>query len=169
LRKSEEKIQMGILDSVVSRSFTNEKAGRVVVFPGDRGNRGYVVRSESDELRIRSFLKLFYVARSSVAVLGLWLASEWSKDINYALGRPDEHLLRTGGVVLGSYLLIMVAPYLLLRKIYEKGIVSFVSAQDEVLGSARSAIGQRWAVIIGVSTLVIAIVALFVFHIIRSK
>ena len=52
---------------------------------------------------------------SAVVLLGIWLAAEWSKDINNALGRPDEHLLRTIGIVLGAYLLIMVVPYLLLR------------------------------------------------------
>ena len=39
---------MGLLDSIVSRSFRDEKAGRVVVFAGDRRNRGYVVRSDAE-------------------------------------------------------------------------------------------------------------------------
>ncbi len=158
---------MGLLDYVVNRSFANVKASRVVVFPGDRASRGYVVRSEADELRIRSFIKLFYVARSSIVLLALWLAAEWSKDINNALGRPDEHLLRTSGVVLGTYLFIMGTPYLLLRWTYEKAIASFVSAQDEVVILGKGVAGRRWAVVIAMITLGIAIVVLFAFHVIR--
>jgi hypothetical protein len=160
---------MGLLDSLVDRSFANEEAGRVVVFPGDRRTRGYIVRSNADELRIRSFLKLFYVARSSVFLLGLWLAAGWSKDINNALGRPDEHLLRTSGVIFGTYLLILGTPYLLLRRTYEKAIVNFVSTQDEVVILEKGAVGRRWSVIIAVITLGIAIAVLFAFHVMQRK
>lgn len=160
---------MGLLDSVVNRSFADEKAGRVVMFPGDRRTRGYVVRSEADELKIKSFLKLFYVARSAVVLLGLWLAAEWSKDISNALGRPDEHLLRTIGIVIGIYLLIMVIPYLLLRRTYEKAKMNFVSAQDEVVVFENVVGGQRWSVVIAVITLGIAIVMLFALHVIQRK
>ena len=61
---------MSLLDSIVGRSFRDEKAGRVVVFTGDRRNRGYVVKSESEELKIRSFLKMFYFAHFSILTLG---------------------------------------------------------------------------------------------------
>jgi hypothetical protein len=42
---------MALLDSIVGACFRDEKAGRVVVFSGDRRTRGYVVRSESEELK----------------------------------------------------------------------------------------------------------------------
>lgn len=48
---------MGLLDSIVAKSFRDEKAGRVVVFTGDRRNRGYVVKSESEELEDQIFSK----------------------------------------------------------------------------------------------------------------
>jgi hypothetical protein len=54
---TEENMHMGFLDSVVGQYFRDEKAGRVVAFPVDRRIRGYVVRSESEELKIRAFLK----------------------------------------------------------------------------------------------------------------
>ncbi len=71
-----------------------KKAGRVVVFPGDRRNRGYVVKSESKESRIRSFLKMFFYAHISILLLGNFLAMEWSRELNHALGRPTAHLYR---------------------------------------------------------------------------
>ena len=160
---------MGLLDSLVSRSFTKEKAGLVVVFPEDRRSRGYIVQSQSDERKIRSFLKLFYVARSSVVLFGIWLASESSRDLNNALGRPEEHVLRSAGVVLGAYLLLAAAPYMLLRRVYGKAIAYFVSAQDEVVVASGRANGRRGMVLIGVGTLVIAMVTLFAFHLIRGK
>jgi hypothetical protein len=40
---------MGLLDSIVSNAFRDEKAGRVVVFSGDRRSRGYIVRSAAEE------------------------------------------------------------------------------------------------------------------------
>lgn len=64
---------MGFFDSLVSRSFRNEKAGRVVVFSGDRSHRGYLVRSAADELKIKSFLKMFLFAQLSIQSLGMFL------------------------------------------------------------------------------------------------
>jgi hypothetical protein len=76
---------MAFLDSIVGACFRDEEAGRVVVFSGDRPTRGYVVRSESEELKIRSFLKMFYFAHFSILLLGYSLASEWSRGIYHAL------------------------------------------------------------------------------------
>lgn len=67
---------MALLDSIVGASFRDEKAGRVVVFSGDRRTHGYVVRSASEELKIKSFLKMFYFAHFSILLLGYLLASE---------------------------------------------------------------------------------------------
>jgi len=81
---------MALLDSIVGACFRDEKAGRVVIFSGDRRARGYIVRSESEELKIRSFLKMFYFAHFSILFPGYFLASEWSRDIYHALGRPAD-------------------------------------------------------------------------------
>jgi cytoskeletal protein RodZ len=41
----------------------------VVVFSGDRNQRGYLVRSLADEKKIRSVLKMFYFAVVGLAIL----------------------------------------------------------------------------------------------------
>jgi hypothetical protein len=130
---------MALLDSIVSANFRSEKVGRVVVFPGDRRNRGYVLRSESEELKIRSFLKMFYYAHFSILFLGYFLAFEWSRQIYRALGRPEEHMFRAMCISLGVYVLVAGAPYFLLWRSYKKAFVSFVLPEDEVLVSGRRA------------------------------
>jgi hypothetical protein len=127
--------------------FRNEKAGRVVVFPWNRHNRGYLVRSEAEELKIRSFLKMFNFAYFSILSLGYLLASEWSRELSYALGRPARHLLRTGGIFLGIYFLVVGVPYFFLWRSYKKAYLSFVSAQDEVLVSGKRAGRHPWIAI----------------------
>ena len=125
---------MGLLDSMVGRWFRTEKAGRVVVFPGARA---YVVRCEADELKIRSFLKMFTAAHVSILILGYFLASEWSRELVYALGRPAGHIFRTMGIFIGIYSVVVLIPYILLWRSYKKALFSFVSAQDEVPASGR--------------------------------
>jgi hypothetical protein len=132
---------MALLDFMVGANFRNEKAGRVVVFPGDRRHRGYVVKSEAEEQKIRSFLRMFYFAHLSILSLGYFLAFEWSRELSYALGRPFAFLFRIG-VSLGFYSFVVGAPYFLLWRSYKKAFLSFTSGQDEVLVSGRSA-GQR--------------------------
>ena len=78
---------MALLDSIVSANFRSENAGRVVLFPGDRRHRGYLVKSSAEEQKIRSFLKMFYCAHFSILFLGYFLATEWSRDIYHVLGR----------------------------------------------------------------------------------
>jgi len=134
---------MALLDSIVGARFRDEKAGRVVVFSGDRRTRGYVVRSESEELKIKSFLKMFYFAHFSILLLGYFLASEWSRGIYHALGRPEEHLFRAMCISLAVYSLVVGLPYFLLWRSYKKVFVSFVLPEDEVLVSGRRAGRQR--------------------------
>jgi hypothetical protein len=55
-----ENMHMGLLDSIVGQCFRDEKAGRVVVFTGDRRNRGYLVKSTDQELKIKAFLKVSF-------------------------------------------------------------------------------------------------------------
>src|ERR1700731_1042652 len=109
---------MGLVDSIVGKAFRDEKAGRVVVFTGDRRNRGYVVKSESEELKIRSFLKMFYFAHLSILLLGMQVANAWSTFIVHirAFDRPD--LLRSGGIYLGIFSLVVGLPYFLLWRSY---------------------------------------------------
>jgi hypothetical protein len=160
---------MALLDSIVGKSFRDEKAGRVVVFTGDRRNRGYVVKSESEELKIRSFLKMFYFAHFSILLLGMLVANAWSTFIIHihAFGRPDAHVLRTVGIFLTIYTLLVGVPYFLLWRSYKKARLNFVSAQDEVLVSGMSAGRHAWIVLAGLTALALATLAFF--YLLRTK
>jgi hypothetical protein len=150
---------MGFLDSVVGPCFRDQEAGRVVVFTGDRRNRGYLVKSVDEELKIRSFLKIFFSAQVSILLLGYFLGAEWSRELAYALGRPAAHLLRNSCIFLGIYALVVGLPYFLLWRPYQKARLSFVSAQDEVLVLRRRP-GQR-QILVGVALTAFGILILF--------
>jgi hypothetical protein len=158
---------MGLLDSIVGQCFRDEKAGRVVVFMGDRGNRGYLVTSTDQELKIRAFLKMFFCAHVSIFLLGYFLAYESSMELVYALGRPAAHLFRTISIFLGIYFLVGL-PYLLFWRSYKKALLSFVSAQDEVLFSSKHPRQQRVLLATGLITFAIVIL-LGVVLLIRTK
>ena len=131
---------MGLIDSLVSNAFRDEKAGRVVVFSGDRRNRGYLIRSISDEQKIRSFLKMFYFAHLSIFWLGMLLAYALSTFVIHldSLGNPARHLLRTELIYLGVYSVVVALPYLFLWKSYKRSFLAFVSPEDEVLASRKT-------------------------------
>jgi hypothetical protein len=159
---------MGVLDSIVDRYFRDEKAGRVVVFAGDRRHRGYVVKSPAEELKIRSFLKMFFCAHASILFLGSLLASGWSTDLSHLLDRQAVHALRTGGIFLGIYFLVVGVPYWLLWRSYKKAFLSFVSVEDEVLVSGKRP--RQEQVLLGVALIAFAIVILLgVLLLIRTK
>jgi hypothetical protein len=141
---------MGFLDFVVGRAFRNEKAGRVVVFSGAPSKRGYLVKSEADELRIRSFLKMFYFAHFSILVLGIMVANSWSMFLVQlrAFGRPGAHLLTQVGISFGAYMLVVLLPYFLLWRSYRKALLNFVSAQDEIPVSTNPVGQLRWTVLL---------------------
>lgn len=159
---------MGLLDLLVAPCFRDEKAGRVVIFPGDRRNRGYVVRSEAEELKIRAFLKMFFCAHASILLLGGLLASGWSTDLRHVLDRQAAHVLRTEGIFLGMYLLVVGVPYFLVWRTYKKAFVSFISPQDEVLVSGKRPRQQK--VLLAVAMIAFAIAILLgVILLIRTK
>ncbi len=162
---------MGLLDSIVSQAFRDEQSGRVVVFSGDRRNRGYIVRSGDDELKIRSFLKMFYFAHFSIVLLGMLVANSWATFfINiHAFGKPAAHLLRSGSIYFGIYGLLVGVPYSLLWRSYKKALFSFVSAQDEVLISGNSARRRPWSVIAGLTALGALILIAGILFLIRAK
>jgi hypothetical protein len=126
---------MGILSGIVDPCFRDDKTGRVVVFPGDGRKRGYLVKSGADEQKIRAFLQMFYSAHFAIFALGYFLASEWSRDIYHLhlLGNPADHLLRSGMISVGVFLVVVGLPYLLLWRSYKNTRMSFVSAEDEIL------------------------------------
>jgi hypothetical protein len=151
---------MSILDTVVDANFRTENAGRIVVFSGDRRHRGYLVKSPADELRIKSFLKMFYFAHFSILSLGILLSSVWSTEINHILRRSEDHLVRTMSIFVGIYFLVVGLPYLLLWRSFKKAILTFVSAQDEVVVSGRSASQQR-LLFVRVGVIALAVLMMF--------
>src|ERR1700736_3199078 len=161
---------MGLVDSIVGKAFRDEKAGRVVVFTGDRRHRGYVVKSDSEELKIRSFLKMFYAAHFSILLLGMLLANAWSSFIVHLqeFGRPAAHLLRAEGIYLGIYFLIVGLPYFLLWRSYKKALVNFVSVQDEVLVSGKRA-ERRWIVSLWLVAFGVLILLGAIFYLVGRK
>src|SRR6202166_1228008 len=152
-----------LLDSIVGARFRDEKAGRVVVSSGDRRTRGYVVRSESEELKIKSFLKMFYFAHFSILLLGYFLASEWSRGIYHALGRPEAHLFRAMCISLGVYLVVVAVPYFLLWRSYKQALMSFVSLGDEVLVSGRRASRKQMFIFIAAGLILLGLAVLLAF------
>jgi hypothetical protein len=160
---------MGLLDSIVGQCFRDEKAGRVVVFTGDRRNRGYLVKSTAQELKIRAFLKMFFCGHLSIFLLGYFLAYESSMELVYALGRPAAHLFRSIFIFLGIYFVVGL-PYLLFWRSYKKALLSFVSAQDEVLLSDKHPRQQRILLAVGMIALAIVILLGVIFILlIRTK
>jgi hypothetical protein len=158
---------MSLLDSLVGAQFRNENAGRVIVFAGDRRGRGYVVRSEAEERKIRSFLKMFYYAHFSIQFLGFLLASGWAHDIYTGLGRPAEHLYRAMGIAFGVYLLVTGVPYLLLWRSYKKAFVNFVLPEDEVLITVKR---SKQQIYVAVALIACALLLLFgVLLLVRGK
>jgi hypothetical protein len=146
---------MALLDSIVSANFRSENAGRVVLFPGDRRHRGYLVKSSAEELKIRSFLKMFYGAHFSILFLGYFLATEWSRDIYHVLGRSEAHLFRAICISFATFLLVAGVPYFLLWRSYKKAFVSFVSPEDEVLVSGGRAARPRIFAFIACAALIL--------------
>jgi hypothetical protein len=159
---------MGLLDSIVAPCFRDEKSGRVVVFYGDRRNRGYLVKSEVEEQKIRSFLKMFFCAHASILLLGGLLASGWATDLRHVLDRQAAHVLRTEGIFLGMYFLVVGVPYFLVWRSYKKAFVSFISPQDEVLVSGKRPRQQQVLLAVGMITFAIVIL-LGVILLIRAK
>ena len=162
---------MGVLDAIVSGAFRDEKAGRVVVFTGDRRNRGYVVRSAADELKIKSFLKMFYFAHLYLLVLGMMLSNAWSIFFTHlgAMGRPIEHFARNIGISLGIYCVVVGLPYFFLWRSYKKALPSFVSAQDEVTLSDPYRGQKRWIVVLALFGLGLLILVVGLAFMVRAK
>jgi hypothetical protein len=80
---------MGLLDAIVSNHFRDDQAGRVVALPVDRRLRGYLVKSESEELKIRAFLKMFYCAEWSLQLVSLLVTIGVDHGADLRIGQLD--------------------------------------------------------------------------------
>ena len=161
---------MGLLEAAVRRHFRVKKIGRVVVFARGGRDRGYIVNSGPEEAKIISFLKMFHFAEYSIFLLGSSLAFAWSIFFTnlQSLGRPELHLVRTVGIYIGIYTLLVGIPDCLLWRSYKKSFSSFVSAEHEVAVS-RGAVGRQAWIAYAVAALALVILALICFYLVRAK
>jgi uncharacterized membrane protein len=160
---------MGLLDAIVSRHFRDDQAGRIVALPVDRRIRGYLVKSESEELKIRAFLKMFYCAEWSLQLVSLLVTIGWITQLTYASGNSIAYHVKSGTTFVGTYALIVVLPYFLLWKTYKKALLSFVSAQDEVAASDKQPRRTQAILAVGIIVAVAIAILVGVFLLIRAK
>ena len=151
---------MGLIDALVSRSFRETPAGRVVVFSGDPRKRGYLVISPADEQRIRSFLKMFYFADLSILSLGILLSGCASWFAYGSYDRPAHHLLGSVSIFVAIYCLVVGLPYALLWRAYKRALPSFTDPADEVSLTGINAPGRQWILlaVAGFALLILAVI-----------
>jgi hypothetical protein len=158
---------MALLDQMLDGCFRNNAAGRVVTFSGGRRNRGYLVKSEADELKIRSFLKMFLAAHLAILLLGMQLAITWGHDVAFFFDRPAHHLVRTSCIFFGIYSVVVGLPYFLLWRSYRKALFSFVSPQDEVEITVER---SKRRMLIGIAVAAFGVLLMFAFFLlVRAK
>ncbi len=160
-----ELVIMGLIDTIVDRSFRDTQSGRVVIFSGDPRKRGYVVRSVAEERKIKSFLKMFYFAHLYILVFGMMLSQGCALWLAYGLfDRPAHHLLGSVSSFAGIYLLMVGAPYTLLWRAYKRALTSFTASADEVLLTEIEASRRQWILlaVVGFALLILAAVLLLV-------
>jgi hypothetical protein len=160
---------MAFLDLMLDGCFRDDTVGRVVTFSGGRRNRGYLVKSQADELKIRSFLKMFLAAHLAILLLGMQLAITWGHEVTYAFDRPAHHLIRTSCIFFGIYSVVVGLPYFLLWRSYRKAIFNFVSPQDEIEITAQR---SKRGMLIGIAVAafgVLIIIMVGIFLLVRAK
>jgi cytochrome c biogenesis protein CcdA len=141
------------------------------VFSGDRRSRGYIVKSAAEELKIKSFLKMFYFAHFYILVFGMMLANSWSTFVVHLEGmsKPIEHMARNVGIALAVYCAVMGLPYFFLWRSYKKALPSFVSSQDQVVVSGQSRRQQQWKLILVISGLALLVMGVGLALLVRAK
>jgi hypothetical protein len=159
---------MSFLDGMVARCFRDSEAGRVIIFPLDSRKRAYLVKSESEERKLRASLKVFFSAHFAILLLTYLLAYESSMQLVYALGRPAAHLVQTVCIFVGIWALVSI-PYLLFWRTYKKAFLSFVSTEDEVQVSAASPAGALTLFGIAVTVFVILIIFGAIWFLVAGK
>lgn len=154
---------MGLLDALVNRSFRETPAGRAVVFSGDPRKRAYLVGSPAEEQKIRSFLKMFYFAHLSILVLGIMLSQAWASWFVGLYDRPAHHLLGCALIAMAIYCLVVVLPYALLWRAYQRALPSFAGAPaNEVSLTGIKAPGRQriWLAVVGFALLILVAILL---------
>jgi hypothetical protein len=160
---------MGFIDFIVNRSFRDEPQGRVVVFNGVSRGRGYLVRSASEELRIRAFLKMYLFAEFAIQMLGTLLVAAWLSSLFGASGRPTlERELARGGYFLAAYALVVGLPFFFLWRAYRQAVLSFVSPGDAVAVAPRP-MDRTQRITLAVIAVVVVAVAVTIVALVRVR
>jgi hypothetical protein len=151
---------MGFIDFIVNRSFRDEPQGRVVVFSGLVRGQGYLVRSASDEHRIRAFIKVYVFAVLALQMLGALLVSAWASLFLGAGGTPTlERELTRAGFFFVAYAVVVGVPFFFLLRVYRQAVPSFVSLGDAVTLS-RPLLGRAQLVALALIAVLLIAVAL---------
>jgi hypothetical protein len=155
---------MSLIDAIVNRSFRDSPSGRVVVFSGEPGKQGYLLRSPTEEQKIRSFLKMFYFAHLYILVIGLMLSQAWASWLTQALlERPARHMLGAVSITLAIYGLVVGLPYALLWRAYKRALTCFIVPEDAVsLTGTTAPAGRQWVAlaVAGFALLILAAILL---------
>ncbi|HEV3182091.1 MAG TPA: hypothetical protein VGY90_04700 [Steroidobacteraceae bacterium] len=160
---------MGFTDFIVNRSFRDEQQGRVVVFNGVGRGRGYLVRSASEEHRIRAFLKMYVFAECAIQMLGTLLVAAWLSSFLGASGTPTlERELARGGLFLAAYALVVGLPFFFLWRAYRQAVLTFVSPGDAVALSHRP-MDRTQRMVLAVMTVLAVAMAVVIFGLVRAR
>jgi hypothetical protein len=151
---------MGFIDFTVNRFFRDESQGRVFLFDGGVRGQGYLVRSASDEHRIRAFLRMYVSAWFAIQILGSLLVTAWLSSFLGAIGTPTlERELTRAGFFLALYAVVVGLPFLFLFRAYRQAVADFVSPADVVTLSRRPLDRARY---VGLAVLALLLTALAV-------
>jgi hypothetical protein len=112
---------------------------------------------------------MFYFAHFSILLQGMMLANAWSTFFAnlHEFGSPAAHILKTTGIYLMIYSVVVGLPYFLLWRSYKKALLGFVSVQDEVSVSGKNPGQQPWLALAGLTVLLLA--GLMLFYLVRAK
>jgi hypothetical protein len=111
---------------------------------------------------------MYYCAEWSIQLVSLLLTIGWITQLTYASDNSVAHLLRSGTIFLGIYSPVVALPYFLIWRTYKKGLLSFVSAEDEVVVSGKPPRLQQVLLAAGLIVFAIAIL-LGLIWLVRTK
>ena len=154
---------MGLINALVDRSFRETPAGRVVVFSGDPGKRGYLVRSLAEEQKIRPFLEMFYFAHLYILAFGLMLSQSWASWlVNRSFDRPAHHLLGSVSIFVAIYCFVVGLPYMLLWRAYKRALTVLAAPADAVSLTGTNRPARQWILlaVAGFALLILAVILL---------
>jgi uncharacterized membrane protein len=104
---------------------------------------------------------MFYCAEWSLQLVSLLVTIRWITELTYASGNSIAYHIKSGATFVVTYALIVALPYFSLRKTYKKALLSFVSAQDEVVASGKQLRPPRDLLALGIIVAIAMLVGVF--------